>query len=73
MTAKIEVTFRAGYFSKSCGRWIDGGYIAECTNPENFNCTQIYSQTASSKNEACDDIRMQLAQRGATEFHFYSY
>lgn len=67
MRAIIEITYQKPHFSQSCGCNIPGGFEANCLNPEDFGCTQIYSGLGKTKAEAYTDIRNQLRSLGATE------
>lgn len=67
MKAIVEITYQKPYFSKSCGCNVPGGFNANCLNPEDFGCSQIYSGFGRTKGEAYQDIRAQLKSLGATE------
>lgn len=67
MKAIVEIKYQEPRFSKACGCNIPGGFEANCLNPEDFDCSQIYSGLGRTKGEAYQDIRAQLKSLGATE------
>lgn len=54
---KIEISFHESRYNKNIGRYTVEGFEANCLNPEDFNCSQIYSQRAGTKEEAISDIQ----------------
>lgn len=61
---KIEISFHESRYNKNIGRHTVEGFEANCLNPEDFNCSQIYSGRMDSESEAIADIqdRFPMAQ-----------